>query len=158
MKSTALALPDLPGMEAFLQAMRLPDKAADERIEEAYALAYRLTQLGQHQQAGRLFCLLCLYRQRDVRFWHGAALCARQLKDYPMAVRAYLQCLMVAPDDNRFAFDVVDCLCLAGERPAALDLLQEMARTARRSGDEDHAERAERVLVRLQGETHELVA
>lgn len=154
MNSTALALPDFPGMEPYLRAMGLPEKATDEHIEKAYALAYRLTQLGQHQQAGRLFCLLCLHRQRDVRFWHGAALCARKLKDYPTAVRAYLQCLKVVPNDNRYAFDVVDCLCLAHERPAALALLQEMAHTARRMGDEDHATRAERVLARLQGEVH----
>lgn len=155
MNAPVLALPDFPGIDPFLQAIGVPWKVDSERVEKAYVLAYRLTQLGQHEQAGRLFCLLSFYRQNDVRFWQGAALCARKLKDYPTAVRAYLQCVRVAPHDNRYAFDVVDCLCLADERVAAIALLEEMVRMAGLMADEDLAARAGCVLNRLQGEARE---
>lgn len=155
MNAPALVLPDLPGMESFLEATGMVGKLDDDGLEKYYALAYQLTQLGQHQQAGRLFGLLCLYRPRELRLWQGAALCARKLKDYPTAVRAYMRCLALAPDDNGFAFDVVDCLCLANERPAALAVLGEMVRTAKAIGDEDYRVRAQRVLDRLQGDGHE---
>lgn len=154
----SFVLPDLPGMDVFLEAMGMREKMSDEQVEKAYALAYRLSQLGQHAQAGRLFALLCVYRPREVHLWQGAALSARKLKDYPTAVRAYMRCLGLAPDDNRYAFDVVDCLCLANQRPAALAVLQEMVRSARLMADEDYAARAEGVLRRLQGDRHEQAA
>lgn len=151
MNTPALSLPDLPGMDSFLEATGMVDKIDDDGLEKYYALAYRLTQIEQHQQAGRLFGLLCLYRPRELRLWQGAALCARKLKDYPTAVRAYMRCLALAPDNNGFAFDVVDCLCLANERPTALAVLSEMVRTAKAMGDEDYGIRSQRVLDRLQG-------
>lgn len=155
MNTPKLLVPALPGIERLMQALGFHDRMNEGQLEAGYAQAYNLYERGQYLKAGRLFCLLGLYSPTQLRLWHGMALCGRQLKDYPSAVSALLRCLELEPGETRFAFEIVDCLCLAGERPAALQVLDQIIADAQAQGATDRTERAQRVKARLQGQPHE---
>ncbi|MDR3157676.1 MAG: SycD/LcrH family type III secretion system chaperone [Zoogloeaceae bacterium] len=42
-----------------------------ETLEAGYGLAYNLYNAGNHADAEKLFCALCIYNHQDTRFWMG---------------------------------------------------------------------------------------
>lgn len=151
----SLPVPDLPGLAFIVQSCGLDLRFQDGDMEGLYALAYQQVQQRQYLDAGKVFCLLGVFRPQELRVWQGMALCARQLGAYRDALRALRRCMEIAPDEHEFVFSAIDCACLAGERELALLMLNEVVRLGREHDRPERVSRALNQLARLEGASHE---
>lgn len=155
MTTPSLPVPDLPGLAFIVQSCGLDQRFKEGDVEGLYALAYQQVQHRRFADAGKVFCLLGIFRPHELRVWQGMALCARQLGAHNDALRALRRCMEIAPDDFEFVFAAIDCACLAGARDLALLMLNEVVRLGREQGRPGEVSRALEHLVRLEGAADE---
>ena len=60
-----------------------------EAMESAYAYAYRTYTAGDYNNAETLFRGLCLYDNRDYRYWMGLAACLQARQAWDNAIEIY---------------------------------------------------------------------
>lgn len=151
MTALTLPVPDLPGLAFVVQACELDRRLKDAEMEGLYAFAYEQVQQRRYLDAGKVFCLLGVFRPMELRVWQGIALCARQLGAYVESMRALRRCAEIAPDEHEFVFAAIDCALLGGHRPMAVLMLNEVVRQGRERGQAERVSRALDQLARLEG-------
>ncbi len=155
MTQPSLPVPDFPGLTLLVVGHGLDQRFKDSDAEGFYAFAYLLVQQRRFLDAGKIFCLLGLYRPMELRVWQGMALCAREIGAYNDALRALRRCNEIAPDELEFLFAAADCALLAGRRSQAILLLNEVVRLGREQDRPEHVSRALDQLARLEGASDE---
>lgn len=155
MTHVSLPVPDFSALTLIVQGYGLDRHFQDNDVERLYAFAHLQVQQRRYLDAGRVFCLLGLYRPMELRIWQGMALCARQVGAYTDALRALGRCMEIAPDEPEFMFAAVDCALLAGRRPQAVLLLNELVRLGREHDRPESVSRALEQLARLEGASDE---
>lgn len=94
-----------------------------EGIENLYALAYQLYEQQRYQEAGKIFRLLMLVDQEDVRHWIGLAACCQQNKQYHEAMVLYTLAAKLDSENPYIPLHMAECLFATKKREQGLEAL-----------------------------------
>lgn len=127
-----------------------------KQMEDLYSQAYHQYNTGKYADAAKTFLVLSACDQTEPKYIMGAAASLHLQKEYKDAVKAYMTCCMLEPENPIPLYHVADCTIQLKDHPSAMIFL-EMA--IKRCGDKpEYAEikkRSELTLERLKKQPSE---
>jgi type III secretion system low calcium response chaperone LcrH/SycD len=92
---------------------------SDEELEAAYAQAYQLLNQERHDEAEKLFEMLCQLDHYQARFWIGLGACRQMRKGYEPATKAYAMAGSLDVENPIPALRAAECFLALGNLEAA---------------------------------------
>lgn len=96
-------------------------KIPNQELEDVYALAYQYYMSGEIKKALAVFKNLLTVDPRSYKFALGTALCCHELKEYSIALNAYLAAFINEPTNPVPLFHSIDCWIELKDYHTALD-------------------------------------
>lgn len=72
---------------------------SDEELEAAYCMACQRLNVGDIDDAAKVFAMICLLKHGEGKYWRGFAICNHRRKQYGLASMFYSIALRCDPDD-----------------------------------------------------------
>jgi type III secretion system low calcium response chaperone LcrH/SycD len=119
--------------EQVIEKKMSPKKAfkiPDQELEDVYAVAYQFYMSGEIKKALAMFKNLLTIDHRSYKFALGTALCCHELKEYSIALSAYLAAFMNAPTNPVPLFHSIDCWIELKDFNTALDTCTKVIQVA----------------------------
>ena len=91
-----------------------------ENMEAIYSAAYSAYNVGNLDQAHKVFQFLCYFDHLEHKYWMGLGATRQMLKDFSGAVDAYSMAGMLNINDPRAPFQAANCHMALGNRDAAI--------------------------------------
>lgn len=93
-------------------------------IENCYASAFGLYDIGNYEEAAGLFTFLALQDPFDARFWKGLASSRQMNREYQAALPAWANYCLLSREDPMGHFHAGECFLSMGEKNQALKAFQ----------------------------------
>lgn len=104
----------------------------DEAMESVYTIAYNEFMANRYEKAHPLFTFLCMFDNKNKKYWNALGACRFRKKDYVDAAAAYGVAGMMDEDDPLPALCAVDCYLACQELDTAIEALHYAVRICRK--------------------------